>query len=55
MKNELFKLNVPVLKDRPDVLADLQSDIDFLVSANKIKAAEKRKDEIEKFYARRIS
>ena len=43
-----YKLNVPILQDRPDVVADLQQDIDFLVQNNKLNAEQKRKDAIEK-------
>ena len=54
MKNE-YKLNVPWLNDKPEILADLQGDIDSLLQRNKVSAAMKRKDEIEKFYSRKKS
>ena len=46
-----FKLDVPALAGRPELLCDLQSDVDYLVATNRLAAAEQRKKKIESFYA----
>jgi hypothetical protein len=51
MSNTAFKLDIPALAGRPEMLHELQSDVDYLVATNRLAAAEQRKKKIESFYA----